>query len=111
MYDFVLSDEAKASYFTGAVSYNGLGFVDPDNIKKASTFELQSKQDQVNQIIFTQIRIAKSGTNTPPETTVGNAVLNTLDVDSNGLLRMYDGDATTLSNSLQFGYDAVESSG
>ena len=35
VYDFVLSDEAKSSYFTGAISYNGLGFVDPDNIENS----------------------------------------------------------------------------
>ena len=82
VYDFVLSDEAKSSYFTGAVSYNGLGFVDPDNLPKASSFELQSKQDQVNQLLFSQIRLAKTGTaNATP--TVSSAVVNTLDVDPN----------------------------
>lgn len=82
VYDFVLSDEPKASYFTGAVSYNGLGFVDPDNIPKASSFELQSKQDQVNQLLFTQIRIAKTNT-TPTVSTVSSTVTNSLDVDPN----------------------------
>jgi len=30
VYDFVLSNEAKSSYFTGAIRYNGQGFTDPD---------------------------------------------------------------------------------
>lgn len=109
VYDFILSDEAKTSYFTGAVRYTGTGFVDPDNIRKATTVELQSKQDQVNSVLFTQIRIARANASaqTSPET-LGTTVTNSLDVDENGFLRMYDGNATTLSNSLQFGYDSLE---
>lgn len=109
VYDFILSDEAKTSYFTGAVRYTGTGFVDPDNIRKASTLELQSKQDQVNSVLFTQIRIARASTSTQTSTeTLGTTVTNSLDVDQNGFLRMYDGNATTLSNSLQFGYDTLQ---
>lgn len=85
VYDFILSDTAKTSYFTGAISYNGLGFVDPDAIKKSSNFELQSKQDQVNSILFTQIRLAKNSSDTSDTTSAssaGTAVVNSLDVDS-----------------------------
>jgi len=110
VYDFILSDEAKTSYFTGAISYTGLGFTDPDNIPKAATFELQSKQDQVNQLLFTQIHLAKTTPTTATPETLGTSVVNSLNVDSNGFLRMYDGDATTVTNSLQFGYDTLGSS-
>jgi hypothetical protein len=59
VYDFILSDEAKNSYFTGAIRYSGSGFVDAPLLPKVSNFEVQSKQDQVNQALFTQIRIAQ----------------------------------------------------
>lgn len=77
VYDFVLSDEAKSSYFTGAVRYSGLGFVDPSALPKATSFELQSKQDQVNQTLFTQIRLARSVTSTQADT-VGSTVTNSI---------------------------------
>lgn len=100
VYDFVLSDQAKASYFTGAIRYSGPGFVDPINMGKAATYELQSKQDQVNSLIFTQIEVPSS---TQPATLAPSPSLGTAVVDSfagnptnslsglpNGLLRMYD---------------------
>jgi len=59
VYDFVLSDEAKSSYFTGAIRYSGLGYVDTASLPKSANFEFQSKRDQVNQALFTQIRIAQ----------------------------------------------------
>lgn len=118
VYDFVLSDQAKSSYFTGAIRYNGPGFMDPDTMPRASTFELRTKQEQANNLLFTQIQMPSTqpATLAPPEslgTTVvdsfaGNST-NSLSGLPNGLLRMYDGNATNLANSLRFGYDAFES--
>ncbi len=67
VYDFVLSDEAKASYFTGAIRYNGPGFVDPNSMPKPASFELRTRQEQANNLIFTQIQVplTQSTTITP----------------------------------------------
>lgn len=78
MYDFVLSDQAKSSYFTGAIRYNGPGFVDPETMPRASTFELRTKQEQANSLIFTQIEMPS----TQPATLVPAASLSTTVVDS-----------------------------
>lgn len=61
VYDFVFSSQAQATYFTGAVRYDGPGFVTPDSItQKTNDFETVSKQTQINQSLFTQIQIARA---------------------------------------------------
>lgn len=65
VYDFVFSSQPQSTYFTGAVRYDGPGFVTPESItKKTSDFETVSKQTQINQSLFTQVRIARTTTST-----------------------------------------------
>lgn len=114
----MLSDKAKSSYFTGAIRYDGPGFVDPNVMPQSSEFDLRTKQEQVNNLIFTTVRIPSTPiTTTVPsspslgtvvtETIAGNSV-NSLSGLPNGLLRMYDGSAPVLANSLRSGYDSFE---
>lgn len=117
VYDFVLSDEAKASYFTGAIRYNGPGFVDPNSMPKPASFELRTRQEQANNLIFTQIQVplTQSTTITPvpslwtavTDSIAGNFT-NSLSGLPNGLLRMYDGNATSLATSLRSGFNEFE---
>lgn len=117
VYDFVLSDKAKASYFTGAIRYNGPGFVDPDTMSVPVNFELRAQQEQANNLLFTQIEApSREPATITPSPSLGTAVVegiagnstNSLSGLPNGLLRMYDGNATTLASSLRSGYDSFE---
>lgn len=117
VYDFVLSDKAKASYFTGAIRYNGPGFVDPNTMSVPANFELRTQQEQANNLLFTQIQVPSSQPATiTPAPSLGTAVVDSIAGNStnslsglpNGLLRMYDGNATNLASSLRFGYDSFE---
>lgn len=117
VYDFVLSDKAKASYFTGAIRYNGPGFVDPNTMSVPANFELRTQQEQANNLLFTQIQVPSSQPAAiTPSPSLGTAVgesiagnsTNSLSGLPNGLLRMYDGDATSLASSLRSGYDSFE---
>lgn len=117
VYDFVLSDAAKASYFTGAIRYNGPGFVDPNTMSVPANFELRTQQEQANNLLFTQIQVPSSQPATmAPSPSLGTAVVdsfagnatNSLSGLPNGLLRMYDGNVTNLTSSLRSGYDLFE---
>lgn len=117
VYDFVLSDKAKASYFTGAIRYNGPGFVDPNTMSVPANFELRTQQEQANNLLFTQIQVPSSQPATiAPSPSLGTVVgdsiagnsTNSLSGLPNGLLRMYDGNASGLANSLRTGFDAFE---
>ena len=76
VYDFVLSDEAKSSYFTGAIRYNGPGFVDPDTMSPASTFELRTKQEQANSLLFTQVEMPSSQVTLTVPDSLGTTVVD-----------------------------------
>lgn len=108
VYDFSFSDEAKTSYFTGAIRYSGPGFVDPDTMAKADSYEIQSKQDQANNLLFTQVHIPDGTPIITPPQTLGDRLSESFSGDKNNLLRMYEGDANALTNSLKTGYNSFE---
>ena len=98
VYDFALGSHPETGYFTGALRYDGPGFVEPDSLPKSADLETVSKQDIIRQTLFTQVQIPKATTDisTPPppaSTTLGTTLYNTLDTDPNGFLRMDDSDA------------------
>jgi hypothetical protein len=97
-YDFSLGKEPKASYFTGAIRYDGPGYQDPARIKRSSDITLQSKQDLIDQSLFTDISLPTTTTTTPSTApaSLGTTIYDALDTDGTGFLRMYDGDAKAL---------------
>lgn len=108
VYDFSFSDEAKTSYFTGAIRYSGIGFVDPDRMEKTDNYEMQSKQDQVNGLLFTQIAIPEKASLITQPQSLGNRLVQWFSGDNNNLLRMYDGDSKELTDTLKNGYNSFE---
>lgn len=98
-YDFSLGKEPKASYFTGAIRYDGPGYQDPARMRKSSDVLIQSKQDLIDQSLFTTISFsttAPADTNTTAPASLGTTIYDSLDTDGTGFLRMYDGDAKAL---------------
>jgi hypothetical protein len=86
VYDFVFSSQPQTTYFTGAVRYSGPGFVAPDDItKKTKDFETVSKQTQINQSLFTQIKIPRVtvAASAQKNVSLGSSMYDSLNADSN----------------------------
>jgi hypothetical protein len=109
VYDYTLWSEPKASFFTGAIRYDGPGYRDPETLPRGNSIEMQSKQDLIRQTLFTPLSLPKTSTSdSVPETSLKDAIYNTLDTDEYGLLRMYDWDGKNLVNTLTNSYDKLQ---